>query len=99
MESRWDIHYVLGAVYAETIGGVMTNWTAEMATDPSRGHQLHVELLEGGAYRARLYEDENGRLQLRLYDGLPGLIPVEWLMGIIARFRQDLQGWHRQTTK
>ena len=75
------------------------SWTADIMTDPSRGHELHVELSEGGKPRARVYEDENGHLQLGLYDGFPGVIPVEWLMEIVERFKVDLQGWHQKFSK
>ncbi|HEY7118120.1 MAG TPA: hypothetical protein VH475_16140 [Tepidisphaeraceae bacterium] len=77
----------------------MANWTADIMTDPSRGHQLHVELLEDDRPIAGLFEDESGQLQMRLYDGLAGVIPVEWLLGIIARFREDLQDWHQQASE
>lgn len=77
----------------------MMIWTAEIMTDPDRAHQLHVELMDENAYRARLYQDEAGQLQLQLYDGMPAVIPVKWLMEIISRFSQDLQNQNRQQPK
>jgi hypothetical protein len=68
----------------------MTQWTAEIMTDPARNHKLHVELKEDDRYRARLYQDEEGRLQLQLYDGLPAVVPVQWLLDVVARFGKDV---------
>lgn len=69
----------------------MAQWTAEIGTDPLQGHRLYVELLEDDRYRARLYEDDTGNLQLQLYDGLETVIPVQWLLDIVARLTHDLQ--------
>jgi len=66
-------------------------WTAEIMTDPMREHKLHVELEEEGRYRGRLYRDEVGKLQLQIYDGAQSTIPVEWLLGIIQRFSDDVK--------
>jgi hypothetical protein len=71
----------------------MARWSAEIMTDPARGHALHVELKDGDQYRARLYEDRDGCLQLHFYGSGACVIPVEWLIGIIKRFSEDL---HRQ---
>ena len=69
----------------------MKKWTAEIMTDPARAHRLHVELMDGGRYRAKLYEDDAGELQLQLYDGSPGVIPLQWLMDVVSRFKEDLR--------
>ncbi|MBI5723878.1 MAG: hypothetical protein HZA50_07975 [Planctomycetes bacterium] len=66
-------------------------WTAEIMTDPARDHELHVELRQDELYRARIYQDEQGKIQLQLYDGKPGILPVEWLTGIIDGFKNDLR--------
>ena len=63
-------------------------WTADIMTDPMREHQLHIEFQEDGKYRCRLY-NENGQLQLRVYDGPGFVIPVEWLLDIIQRFSKE----------
>jgi hypothetical protein len=68
----------------------MNTWTADIMTDPARGHKLQVELREAGRCRAWLYQDDEGQLQLRLYDGPTVVLPVQWLLGIIARFKGDL---------
>jgi len=73
----------------------MNEWHADIMTDSSRGHQLHVELLQDDKLWARLYEDERGQLQLAFYDDFSGEIPVEWLIGIIDRFKDDLRCWHK----
>ena len=73
----------------------MGNWTADITTDPDHDHQLHVELLENDAYRARLYE-EGGELKLLVYEGSTrSVIPVNWLLGIIDGFRKDLESARR----
>jgi hypothetical protein len=64
-------------------------WTADIMTDPMRDHKLHVELKEDGNFRARIYRDESGQVQLRVYDGPGSIIPVEWLLGIIQRFSRE----------
>lgn len=74
---------------------MMANWTAEIMTDPERNHRLHVELLEDGACRARLYKDDAGTLQLQLYDTPTTTIPVQWLLEIAARFTDDLRAVDR----
>lgn len=69
----------------------MDNWAAEIMSDPDRGNRLHVELKEGDVYRARLYQDDADELQIQLYDGHPGIIPVRWLLAIIEQYRADIQ--------
>jgi hypothetical protein len=68
----------------------MNLWTADIMTDPARGHKLQVELREGGRCRAWLYQDEEGKLQLRLYDGPSVVLPVQWLLGVITRFSEEV---------
>ena len=67
------------------------SWTADIMTDPMRDHQLHIEIQEDGNYRCRLY-NENGQLQLRVYDGPGFFIPVSWLQDIIQSFSKEVQG-------
>ncbi len=67
----------------------MGTWTADIMTDPSRNHKLHVELQEDGHFRARLFQDDSGALQLRVYDGKETTIPVDWLLGIVRHFQED----------
>lgn len=70
----------------------MGTWTAAIMPDPDRDHKLHVELQEDGHYRARLFQDDNGRLQLRIYLGEVSTMPVDWLLGIIRHFQEDSRG-------
>ena len=70
----------------------MTDWSAEIMTDPMRDHKLHVELREGGNYRARLYRDDVGMIQLWFYKGTDTTIPVDWLLSIIERFSRESLG-------
>ena len=70
----------------------MGTWSAAIMSDPDRDHKLHVELQEDGHYRARLFQDDNGRLQLRIYRGEDSSMPVDWLLGIIRHFQKDLGG-------
>jgi hypothetical protein len=66
-------------------------WTAEVMTDPMRDHKLHVELSDDGHFRGRLYLDELGKLQLQIYAGSPSTMPVDWLVGIIHRYSDDVK--------
>ena len=68
----------------------MGTWTADIMTDSDRDHKLHVELQEDGYYRARLFQDDNGRLRLRIYGGKDSTMPVDWLLRIIRHFQEDL---------
>jgi hypothetical protein len=68
----------------------MGTWTADIMTDPDRDHKLHVELQEDGNYRARLFQDDNGRLRLRIYGGKDSTMPVDWLLRIIRHYQEDL---------
>ena len=72
----------------------MGTWTADIMTDPHRNYELHVELQEDGHYRARLFQDDNGVLQLRIYDCTDTTIPVDWLFGIVRHFQDDLAATH-----
>lgn len=67
----------------------MTQWSAEVMTDPMRDHKLHVELLEDEAYRARLYKDNAGKIMLWVYKGADSTIPVDWLLGIVRRYSEE----------
>jgi hypothetical protein len=68
----------------------MGTWTADITNDPDRDFNLIVELQEDGQYRARLFQDDKGGLQLRIYNGKNTIIPVDWLLGIIRHFQEDL---------
>ena len=72
----------------------MGNWIAEIMTDPNRNHKLHVELQEDGHFRARLFQDDSEDLQFRVYEGQDTTIPVDWLLGIIRHFQEDLSATH-----
>ena len=68
----------------------MGAWTADITNDPDRDYKLVVELQEGEHYRARLFQDDNGILQLLVYEGAATTIPVDWLLGIVHHFQEDL---------
>jgi hypothetical protein len=72
----------------------MGKWTAEVTNDPDRDYNLYVEILEDEEYRARLFQDDEGVLQLCVYDGKNRTIPVDWLLGIIRRFQEELTAMH-----
>jgi hypothetical protein len=69
----------------------MADWTAEIINDPNRSHELYVELLERDDYRARLYRDDTGQMQLRVYEGPEAVIPAKWLAAIITQLNEDLR--------
>jgi hypothetical protein len=71
-------------------------WTAEIMTDPMRDHRLHVELLEDGHFRARLYEDDSGRFALRVYAGDEAIIPTDWFFAITQKFKENIERPRRQ---
>ena len=60
-------------------------WSADIVSEPSRDHDLCVDLFEGGVHRARLRRNERRELELVCYEG-EFTIPGEWLVGIIQRF-------------
>lgn len=66
-------------------------WTADIVSEPNANHELCVDLFESGSHRARLRRDKRGELELVCY-GDQFTIPVEWLVGIIQRFRADTTG-------
>jgi hypothetical protein len=70
-------------------GLAMETWTADIVTNPD-DYRLIVELQQDGQFRAKLFQDDKGALQLRVYDGPDTTIPVDWLVGIIRRFLADL---------
>lgn len=71
------------------------SWTADIATEPSRSHQLCVDLFEGDVHRARIHRTEQGEVELVCYAG--GFsIPAEWLMGLIQRFISETDLTRRQ---
>ncbi len=68
----------------------MSDWSATITNNPVRNNALEVELEQGDQIRARLYRDDLGQLQLRIDEGKPPTIPVDWLVQIVARFQEDL---------
>jgi len=64
------------------------SWSADIVTEPSRDHELCVDLLEGGVHRARLRRNERLELELVCYEG-DFTIPADWLVGIIQRFSAE----------
>ena len=77
------------------LGDAMSKWAADITNDPDRDFQLYVELMHDEKYKGRLYMDETGTLQLRIYEE-PAPIPVEWLLGIIDRFRADVRAGRQE---
>ena len=69
----------------------MGNWSADITNDPDNDYNLYVELMEDEEYRASLFRDKSGKLQLKIYKGSGSVIPVDWLLGIIQRFTEDTE--------
>jgi hypothetical protein len=65
-------------------------WTAEFTTDPHRGDQLVVQIQEDNRYIAVLYR-EVAKVRLEFYSQSATPIPVDWLTGLIAAYRRDLE--------
>lgn len=63
-------------------------WTADILSDPTRNHDLCVEISEGDHYRARIQRDAQGAVELVCYQG-GFTIPALWLVGLIQRFIED----------
>jgi hypothetical protein len=63
-------------------------WTADIVSEPARGHQLCVDLSEGETFRARIERNDGDVFELVVYEG-PLRIPAEWLAQIIERFIAD----------
>jgi hypothetical protein len=61
------------------------SWSADIVSEPSRNHELCIDLFEGGVHRARLRRNERRELELVCYEG-EFTIPADWLVGIIQRF-------------
>jgi hypothetical protein len=60
-------------------------WTADIVTEPDRGHDLCVDLFESGVHRARVQRNDRREVELMCYGG-DFAIPADWLLGIIQRF-------------
>ena len=63
-------------------------WTADLVTEPSRNHNLCIDLFEDGVHRARISRNERDELELTCYGG-EFRIPADWLVGIIQRFEAE----------
>ena len=69
-------------------GGILMKWTAEIVSEPTRNHELCVDLFEDDIHRARLQRNERRELELVCYRG-QFAIPAEWLADVVERFAQD----------
>ena len=73
-------------------------WSAEITNSPDidcveGGFNLYLELLEDGHFRARVFRAQStGELFLEFYGGSAATVPVEWLLGILERFKVDVAG-------
>jgi hypothetical protein len=65
-------------------------WSAEITNDPTREHDLYVELLEDDEYRGRIFRKKDGELVLVVYEREGVEIPLMWLRGLIERAEKDL---------
>jgi hypothetical protein len=63
-------------------------WSADIVTEPSREHELCVDLFEDGVHQARVRRNERRELEFVCY-GAGFTIPAEWLIGVIERFRVE----------
>ncbi len=72
----------------------MGNWTSDITNDPHRDYKLCVEIQEDGHHRARLFQDDDGVMLLRVFAGEEATIPVGWLLGIVGHFQADLATTH-----
>jgi hypothetical protein len=71
------------------------SWSADIVSEPSRNHELCVDLFEGGVHRGRLRRNERLELELVCYEG-DYTIPADWLVGIIQRFSAETGSTPRQ---
>jgi len=63
-------------------------WDADIVTEPTRNHELCLDLFEGGIHRARLQRGDTGEFELVCY-GEHFAIPAKWLVDIIQRFLSE----------
>jgi hypothetical protein len=60
-------------------------WTADVVTEPARGHALCLDFFENDIHRARLQRNDQGEFTLVCY-GEAFEVPVTWLVNTIQRF-------------
>jgi hypothetical protein len=63
-------------------------WTADILTEPSRDHELCVDLYDDDVVRGRIRRNERFEVELICYGG-EFAIPADWLVGIIQRFTEE----------
>lgn len=64
-------------------------WSADIVSEPSRDHELCVDLLENGVHQARIQRNERRELEVVCYGGDRIAIPAEWLVSVIQQFIAD----------
>jgi len=68
-------------------------WSAEIASDPTSGFELVVEISEGDSHRATIRRDTSGELRLIFYrSNGDAEIPVVWLRDVLERAERELPG-------
>ena len=70
---------------------VEMGWTADIVSEPTRNHELCVDLFEDGVHRARIERNDVGEVIFVSY-GNPFAIPVEWLREVTERFVSEVIG-------
>lgn len=70
------------------------DWTADIANDPTRDHQLCIELREGDRHRGTVFRNQAGEIRVKLYPCADGAIDVPggWLKEILEGAENDLPG-------
>ncbi|HEY0007623.1 MAG TPA: hypothetical protein VGB55_02770 [Tepidisphaeraceae bacterium] len=69
--------------------GSMKQWSADILTDPSRGHRLHIELMCDEECVGRLFFDDDFKLQLWIYGNDGVTVPMDWLLRIAESFKAE----------
>ena len=60
-------------------------WRAEWVTEPSRDHDLCLDLYDEEAHRARIQWNDRGQVELMCW-GSGFAIPAEWLVQVIQDY-------------
>jgi hypothetical protein len=64
-------------------------WTADVVSEPTREHELCLDLYEGSVHRARLQRKGDREFELVCYGG-DFAIPAVWLANLINGFIEDI---------
>lgn len=66
----------------------MSHWTAEITNDPEQDYSLIIELLKDDEAKARIEDNGQSGLMLRVYSD-DVHIPIDWLKGLIEQAQRD----------